>query len=172
MSLFPMCSFDEVSLKEANRLIELWGHKMGPLRRGNQSAWCHALRHEGVPVGVTCASYIIGQYVGGCDRKWNRRTVVELSRLAASRPSICRVVLRLWREFAFPAICKLGGFVAAVSYQDAKWHNGHTYRFDGWKRIGRSHSGTDTRTGRKGRDKFVWLWDPGKTNGETNQAAG
>jgi len=54
----------------------------------------------------------------------------------------------------FPAL----GYPFAISYQDADLHNGNTYRFDGWKRIGRSKSGVDTRSGRKGRDKIIWLW--------------
>lgn len=45
-----------------------------------------------------------------------------------------------------------------MSYQDADLHNGHTYRFDGWERVGYSHSGNDYRTGRRGRRKWVWLW--------------
>lgn len=158
-SIFPMVAFEPIELASANRLLVKWGHKMGPLRRGNQGAWCHALLHESKPVGIATASYLIGEYVGGCDRTWNRSTVVELSRLAAARPGLCRVVLRLWREFALPDICRAGGFVAAVSYQDSDLHNGNTYRFDGWKKIGTSHSGTDTRSGRPGRNKVVWLWE-------------
>lgn len=154
-----MVSFEPIDLAEANRLLVEFKHKMGVLHRGNQSAWCHALLHEGVPVGVITASYLIRDCVGGCDRKWNRSTAVELSRLAAARPGLCRVVLRLWREFALPDICRIGGFVAAVSYQDTDIHNGNTYRFDGWTKIGNSHSGTDRRTGRRGRNKAIWLWE-------------
>jgi hypothetical protein len=66
------------------------------------------------------------------------------------------VALRLWREFVFPTL----GYRYAISYQDADLHNGNTYRFDGWKRlplIGRS--GPDSRSGRLGRRKYVWLWE-------------
>ncbi len=44
------------------------------------------------------------------------------------------------------------------SYQDADMHSGNTYRFDGWTRIGFSSSGTDIRSGRKGRRKWIWHW--------------
>ncbi len=66
----------------------------------------------------------------------------------------CRVALRLWREVVFPATCKQW----ALSYQDADAHTGNTYRFDGWHRVGYSHSGTDTRSGRTGRNKWLWVW--------------
>jgi antitoxin VapB len=102
--------------------------------------------------------------LGGCDRKWNRDNVVELSRLAASRAGLCRVVLRAWREFALPEIASANGFIAAASYQDVALHSGNTYRFDGWRKIGDSHSGTDTRTGRPGRRKSIWLWEIPRDN--------
>lgn len=158
-SMFPLVSFDQVDLLEANKMLVKFGHKMGPLRRGNQGAWCFAMFHSDEPVGVVTASWMIGKHLGGCDRKWNRDNTVELSRLAASRSGICRVVLRAWREFALPVIASKNGFVAAASYQDRVLHSGATYRTDGWKRIGYSTSGTDTRSGRPGRKKAVWLWE-------------
>jgi hypothetical protein len=158
-SMFPLVSMDEIRLSEANRLLVKFHHKMGPLNRGNQGAWCFAMFHSGEPVGVVTASWLIGTHLGGCDRKWNRDNVVELSRLAAARPGLCRVLLRSWREFVLPAIADQNGFVAAASYQDTDLHNGNTYRFDGWKKIGKSHSGTDTRSGRPGRNKAIWLWE-------------
>jgi antitoxin VapB len=87
-----------------------------------------------------------------------RENTIELSRLCAARAGLCRVALRLWREFVFPTL----GYQYAVSYQDADLHNGNTYRFDGWERVGYSHSGTDTRSGRSGRDKYAWAWPPRK----------
>lgn len=62
----------------------------------------------------------------------------------------------MWREFVLPAL----PFEGAVSYQDADLHNGHTYRCDGWERVARSRSGVDTRSGRPGRDKWVWQYPP------------
>ena len=49
-------------------------------------------------------------------------------------------------------------YTHAISYQDADLHNGDTYRFDGWKREGYSSSGNDSRSGRKGRNKWIWVW--------------
>ena len=83
-----------------------------------------------------------------------REECCELSRLCCERPDLCRVVLRLWREFVFPATGKHW----AISYQDAVAHTGNLYRFDGWVRLGKSRSGTDQRSGRRGRNKVIWGW--------------
>jgi antitoxin VapB len=157
--LFGFVGFESVTLADANRCLEAWGHRMGALNRGNQGAVCHALIHEGLAVAVTTASNLIAPVVGGGCAWMTRENTVELSRLCAARGGLCRVALRLWREFVFPTM----GYEFAVSYQDADLHNGNTYRFDGWERVGRARSGTDTRSGRPGRDKWVWAW-PGKPN--------
>jgi hypothetical protein len=155
MSLFPFVEFAKLPLCETNRLLATWQHKMGPLRRGNQGAICHALFHDGNPMALTTASTLISPVVGGGCNWMTRDNTIELSRLCAERPGLCRVALRLWREFVFPAL----GYDYAMSYQDADLHNGNTYRFDGWQRVGRARSGTDTRSGRPGRDKWVWVWE-------------
>jgi len=153
--MFPLASFDEIDLAAANALLAAWGHKMGPLMRGNSgSMHCHALFVHGEPIGLACTSSLIRECVGGGMKHLTRANTIELSRLCACNPWACRVVLRLWRELVFPGT----GAVAAISYQDAKLHTGNIYRFDGWKRAAFSHSGTDKRTGRQGRDKFVWVW--------------
>lgn len=162
--LFGFVGFEQVSLAEANERLVAWGHKMGALNRGNQGALCHGLIHEGKIVAVTTASTTIAPVVGGCDFL-TRENTIELSRLCAERSGLCRVALRLWREFVFPALT----YEYAVSYQDADLHNGNTYRFDGWERVGRSRSGPDTRSGRPGRDKYVWSWPPRK---KPNKALG
>lgn len=154
MGMFPIVSFDEVSLDEANELLVLWKHRMGALERGNQGAWCYALYHEDKPVAVTTASYLIAANVGNL-KHLTRDNTVELSRLCAVRPHLCRVALRCWREFVFPML----PFAHAISYQDADLHNGNTYRFDGWQRLAYSCSGPDTRSGRAGRKKWVWGWN-------------
>lgn len=154
MSLFPLVTFDKIQLAEANRCLVAWGHRMGALERGNQDAVCYALIHSGEPVAVTAASTLIRECVGGGLSHLTRENTIELSRLCAVRPGLCRVALRLWREFVFPAL----GVSWAISYQDADLHNGNTYRFDGWRREGYSHSGTDSRSGRKGRNKWIWVW--------------
>ncbi len=161
-ALFGFVGFEPVSLADANRCLVEWGHKMGPINRGNQGATCHALVHEGRAVAVTTASNLIAPVVGGGCQWMTRDNTIELSRLCAARGGLCRVALRLWREFVFPVM----GYEFAVSYQDADLHNGNTYRFDGWERVGRARSGTDTRSGRPGRDKWVWAW-PGKPNAES-----
>lgn len=152
--MFPLVTFDEIGLGEANVLLAAWGHKMGPLERGNSSGTHYALSHHGQPVALAMMSTLIRECVGGGLGHLTRENACELSRLCAVRPHLCRVALRLWREFVFPAL----GYQHAISYQDADMHNGNTYRFDGWKRMGYSHSGTYSRSGRAGRNKWIWVW--------------
>jgi len=159
----PLISFDSIDLGIANTCLGKWGHKMGPLCRGNQGAICHALYFGDEPIAVTAASTLIMPRVGGGLTNLTRENTIELSRLCAVRPGLCRVVLRLWRDFVFPAL----GYETAISYQDADLHNGNTYRFDGWSRhdvIARS--GIDRRSGRPGRSKWVWVWK--KASAEIN----
>jgi hypothetical protein len=146
-------TFDSVSLADANLMLESWGHKMGACKRGNARGWSHALMHQGEPVAVTVTASLIRETVGGAPHL-NRGNCIELARLCAARPGLCRVALRLWREFVFPTL----PYEFAMSYQDADLHNGNTYRFDGWKRVSFSRSGKDTRSGRQGRNKWVWVW--------------
>jgi antitoxin VapB len=154
-SLLPLVTFDSISLGRANECLTAWGHRMGPLQRGNQRGWHFALFFGGKPVAVTMTSTLIRECVGGGLRHLTRDNCIELSRLCAERPGLCRVALRLWREFAFPLL----DYRYAISYQDANLHSGNTYRFDGWRRVGYSHSGTDTRSGRRGRNKWIWVWE-------------
>lgn len=142
--MFPIASFEAVPLADANALLTRWGHKMGPCLRGNSLGWSHALMHEGQPVAVTVTASLIRERVGGA-AELTRDNTIELARLCAVRGGLCRVAIRLWREFVFPAL----GYANAISYQDADLHNGNTYRFDGWKRLPKiAHSGKDTRSGR------------------------
>lgn len=155
MGMFPLVAFEEISLPEANVLLVAWQHKMGPLERGNQAGVHYALTHNGRPVAVAMTSTLIRECVGGGLQHMTRENACELSRLCAERKGLCRVALRLWREFVFPAL----GYPFAISYQDADMHSGNTYRFDGWTRMGFSSSGTDSRSGRKGRRKWIWVWE-------------
>jgi len=158
-SVLPLVEFTDISLRDANTLLAAWNHKMGELNRGNQGAWCHVLLANGEPQAVTTASNLIAANVGGGLKELTRENTVELSRICAVRPGLCRVALRLWREYVWPTL----GYEFAISYQDADLHNGNTYRFDGWQRVGQpARSGTDTRSGRPGRTKWVWLWPPQK----------
>jgi hypothetical protein len=152
--MFPLVTFEEIDLLLANSLLETWGHKMGSLNRGNQAGTHYALMHNGRPVALAMTSTLIRECVGGGLQHLTRENCCELSRLCAERPGLCRVALRLWREFVFPQL----GYDFAISYQDADIHNGNTYRFDGWKRMGYSSSGSDSRSGRKGRKKWIWVW--------------
>lgn len=158
--MFPLATFDAVPLVEVNQLLVRWGHQMGRLERGNSGALgCYVLRVHGEPVGLACSSSLIRECVGGGNPHMTRDNTVELSRLCAANTWACRVVLRLWRETVFPGT----GYSWAISYQDADAHTGNTYRFDGWSRIGFSSSGTDARSGRRGRRKFIWCWPPNST---------
>lgn len=168
LPLSPLVWFDRIERHEANILLVEWGHKMGPISRQVDSETCHVLVAGGAPVALTSASTLIREHVGGGLSHLTRENTVELSRLCAARSGLCRVALRLWREFVFPGL----GFPVAISYQDADLHNGATYRFDGWARVGFSHSGTghqakEVRSGlatagarQKGRDKWIWQWPP------------
>jgi hypothetical protein len=156
---FSIARFTPISLDEANVALTAWNHKMGVLHRGNQGAVCHGLFHREELVAVTTVSDLIRE----ADLEgfaMVRSSCCELSRLCAARPGLCRVALRLWREFVFPSL----GYQHAISYQDADLHSGNTYRFDGWKRIAFSCSGTDAQSGRKGRRKWIWVWPPSGEN--------
>lgn len=153
--MMPPVSFEEIDVGKANVYLRSWAHKMGPLERPYRSI-AYALLDEGRPVALSIHSTLIRDHVGGGMDHLTRANAIELSRLCAERPGLCRVALRLWREFVFS---KLVGYQYAISYQDADLHNGNTYRFDGWERVAYSRAGgTDQRSGRKGRNKWVWLW--------------
>lgn len=162
MSLFPLIHFDPISVAQANSALTVWGHRMGPLERPFQSIdRAHGLFHGDQLVAVTVTSTLICARVGGGLQHINRGNALELSRLCADRPGLCRVALRLWREFVFPSL----GVPIAISYQDADLHTGNTYRFDGWERIGYSRAGgVDRRSGRPSRNKHIWAWPRGASN--------
>lgn len=160
MSLFPLVTFDVCTLEEANHFLVAWAHKMGPFNRGSGGGYsipeCHVLVDEGAPVAITVMSSLIRGHAGGGLQHLTRDNTIELARLCAARPHLCRAALRLWREFVFVK----SNYRYALSYQDADVHTGHTYRFDGWKRSPkRSRSGTDSRSGKMGRNKWLWYYE-------------
>ncbi len=155
MSLIPFSIFDEIEAGAANALLVKWGHKMGALERPFPSRF-FALSFQGHPVCIVAHSCLIATHVGGGLSRLTRENTIELSRLCSSRPGICRIGLRLWREAVLPGL----NVSHAISYQDADLHNGNTYRFDGWQRAGKSRSGPDTRSGRAGRNKWIWVYPP------------
>jgi len=153
--MFPAVYMDSIDLAAANQLLRDWSHKMGPVKRANYGGLqCHVLYVHGEPVAVAVTCPLIRETVAGLAFT-HRGNTIELARLCACVSWANRVMLRLWREVVFPA----AGKQYAISYQDADLHTGNTYRFDGWKRVSYSRSGTDQRTGRKGRNKWVWLWE-------------
>ena len=170
-SLFPLVAFDQISLQDANRCLRLWSHAMGELHRPMNGSVlsgggdvAHGLIHDGRVVGVCTTSTLITPHVAG-HPNMTRANTVELSRLCAEQRDICRVVLRLWRLFVFESL----PHEFAISYQDRALHRGDLYRFDGWEKIATSRSGTDKRSGRKGRNKNVWAWPRSKPTNSGGQ---
>lgn len=153
--MFPLAELRDTDRSVVNPLLVEWGHKMGPISRPPEyGEWCHVLLHEGRPVALTVASTLIRESVAGFAERLTRENTVELSRVCAARPGLCRAMLRLWRELVFPALA----FPFAISYSATKYHRGDLYRFDGWRYLGDSRSGTDQRTQRKGYDRHIWGW--------------
>lgn len=155
-SMFPVASLQSCSVGDANALLIEWRHKMGPLERPKYGDLAHMLLHGSEAVAVATTSTLIREGVGGGLRyELTRANTIELSRLCAARSRLCRVMLRMWCEFVFPTL----QYAFAISYQDADLHNGLTYRFDGWVRLRFSRAGgRDQRSGREGRDKWIWAW--------------
>ena len=160
MLVAPIAHVAEIDLREANTALLRWGHRMGPCSRPNGHIWAHGLFAHGELVSVTVSAALIAERVA---TGLSRMDAFELARLCAVRPNLCRVMLRLWREFVFPAYCRAHGWEWVISYQDEALHSGDTYRFDGWVQLGRSRSGTDLRSGRKGRSKTIWGWHENST---------
>jgi antitoxin VapB len=155
MIVSPRFTFERVDNHEADLALTLWGHKMGMCNRPIGLVQSHGAFLDGELCAVTVTADLVRETCAG----FNRAQAIELARLCADRPHLCRPVLRLWREFIFPCYGKSW----AVSYQDKKLHNGDTYRFDGWVKLGASRSGNDTRgEGRKGRSKIIWGWNADK----------
>lgn len=156
----PLVAFDAITLDEINRCLVDWQHKMGPLQRPDFGfARFYGLRHSGELVAVVAVDQMIAPETCGL----RREEAMELTRLCACRPDLCRVALRLWREFVFPSLSAAWGMPWAISYQDRRLHSGNVYRFDGWVALGQTSSGTDNRgaTGaRRGRSKTIWGWTP------------
>lgn len=158
MLVAPVAHIEAIDRTELNRLLVAWGHRMGPMTRPSYAIEAHhALFHNGAPVAVTAAGEPVREVVGQTGIR--RDQCVELTRLCAARPDLCRPMLRLWREMIFPAIAKVHRREVAVSYQDEALHTGDLYRFDGWLLLGKGGGGgRDSRTGRPGRKMKIWGW--------------
>jgi antitoxin VapB len=164
INMFPLVTFQAIELEQLNHCLVAWEHKMGALNRINTGDRIyHALFHESRPVAVTAASMPIASgNIGGGLGHLNRQNTIELSRLCAERSNLCRVALRLWREFVFPFL----GYQAVISYQDADLHSGNTYRFDGWQRSPEKASSGIHSNGKRGRPKWIWVWPPEMVTGQ------
>jgi hypothetical protein len=147
---------DAAELDRANALLVAWGHRIGPIRRPMGRCDAHILYGpSGAPLALTVTADLVRETVAGIPGSC-RADTIELARLCASGPHLCRPMLRLWRELVWPGYARR----RAVSYQDADMHRGELYRHDGWTRVAYSHSGRDARSGRQGRNKWVWVWEP------------
>lgn len=156
----PILHIETIDRIELNRLLAMWGHRMGPYSRPCYSFEAHhAMFEHGVPIAVAAAGETVREVVG--QTGISRSRCVELVRLCAARRDICRPMLRLWREIVFPRLALAHHRDFAVSYQDEALHSGDLYRFDGWIAIGkRSGGGSDQRSGRAGRKLRIWAWSP------------
>jgi hypothetical protein len=149
----PLVAFDAIDHERLNGALLAWGHKMGPLHRPRYGTFggAYGLVHDGQLVAVVAHEKMIAASTCGLDRN----DAFELARVCAIRPHLCRVALRLWREFVFPRAAQVGGYTWAISYQDRVQHRGDLYR------LGHTSSGTDARGRggkRTGRRKTVWGW--------------
>lgn len=145
--------FGAIAREDLNSHLVTWGHRIGEVRRPTRG-WSHGLSRDGELLTVVATDTLIRERVA----ELSRHEAIELSRICAVEPCLCRVALRLWRMFVFPDLCAQRGCRWALSYQDAAMHRGDLYRFDGWVRIGQSRSDTDPRSGRSGRRKVIWGW--------------
>lgn len=162
MSLLqPIIHIEQVGRPETNRLLIIWGHRMGPIGRPTYAIEAdHVLFHHGEPVAVAAAGETVREVVGRTGIR--REDAVELLRLCAVREHLCRPMLRFWRELVLPDLARAHQRRVAVSYQDTALHSGNLYRFDGWLDGGAAGGGgTDQRTGRRGRKMRVWYWPIG-----------
>jgi hypothetical protein len=84
--------FSEITLDQANELIEWFGHPLGPFNRSfGYQAWGLAI--DGKAAAVT----VSGSTVGATSAGYSRYQVVDLARIARhpDHPGIMRVMLRL-----------------------------------------------------------------------------
>ena len=142
------CCLAPASLPEARQLLKKWGHARGGINRPFRTE-AHVIEAHGHPVAVTITTELLRPPVGG---DLYRPDAIELARLCTADASWSRVALRLWRNVVFPTYKRKW----AVSYQDVTIHDRKTYRFDGWRKIGRTKADYDQRTGRKEEAKVLW----------------
>lgn len=151
MLVAPILHLEQIDNDVADAALIRWKHRMGPCRRPMGTLVSHGLFAHGQLCALTVTADLVAPTCAGL----RRDQAIELARLCADRADLCRVMLRIWREFVFPAF----GHAWAVSYQDEALHSGNTYRFDGWQKMAeKQSSGPDARSNRQGRVKTVWGW--------------
>ena len=125
--LFPSVTVEQVDIAEANALLTLWEHELGPCRHPFRQE-AHAMLVDGRPLAVTISASTVSARCGDMPR----RELVELARIARHPDE--RWVLRIWREVCAPSWA-CWPVRAAVSYA-LPGRTGDLYRFDGWERVG------------------------------------
>ncbi|MDB5358872.1 MAG: hypothetical protein JWO51_169 [Rhodospirillales bacterium] len=157
----PIFHVEQIDRAELNRLIHLWGHRMGVYARPHHTVEAHhALLFHGRPVAVTATGDTPNIVVG--DTRLLRSEVVELCRLCAVEGIFADPMLQLWRTGIFPALAARRpnpASVVAISYQEDGSKQDSLFLADGWSRIGRGRGGAqDSRHGREGYKLAIWGW--------------
>lgn len=158
----PILGLYPLAMDEANALLAIWGHRLGPRTRPfGQQAFC--LRLQGAPISLTVSASIVSATVAG----YRRNEVVECARLCSAPGSAwaTRVMLRVWRECCAP-LWPYWEVRAGISYSQNAHHKGHLYRHDGWQKMqddcGSLGGGAWTRKRYAGETvagkKTLWLW--------------
>lgn len=157
----PMVSFDLIDREEANAALSAWAHKHGELHRPIfKDPIDYGVRERGDLVAVITTDTLIRPTQG-----FNRSQACEISRICADRAGLCHTALRLWKQFAFPAISRAWGIRWVISYQDATRHAGELYRRNSFALIGYSSGGGDPRAAQgtvNVRRRLIWAWTDDK----------
>lgn len=158
----PIAGVYPIGMGEANRLLDLWEHRLGPIERPFRGEG-FALLLDRRPIAVAVSTSIVNGPVAG----YGRQEVVELGRLCAEPGNTWanRVLLRLWREVCAPR-WKCWPVKAAISYSHNATQRGDIYRTDGWRRVnsdaGSRGGGTWGRARNQGAavygKKSLWIW--------------
>lgn len=153
----PWVSFDLIERDEVNYCLDKWGHRHGELHRPIfASPIDYGLRERGNLTAIITADTLIRATQG-----YTRAEAFEISRICADRPGLCSTVLRLWKQFAYPAIRRAWGTPWVISYQDATQHTGDLYRRNSFALIGYSSGGRDPRAAlgtANVRRRLIWGW--------------
>ena len=118
-SLWPNpIAVEAIPRAHANRLLEEWGHPLGPCNRPfGQDHWLLVVGGAYCSLAVT-ASIVSPTVTDETGRTWERTDVVELARIATHplHRWSTRVLLRIWREHLARREWRHWKPKAAVSY--------------------------------------------------------